>query len=341
MKRWSSSSSLPRQFLEHRAKITHSAGQVYVVLVLLASVFGISSFLAPEQGAEYAGEDVIEWGTNHLKDSAGACCAACQAAKQRGCNVWVYCGNIGGCGPCKHRECWLKRQREMRLANIAGNKGTNFTSGALFDDSERAAAIQAEHARVEALRLDEALPLVWIDVAIKGQRVGRIHFVLFVREAPRAAENFRQLITGEKGTVPEGREGAGKPYSFKGKPFYRIIDSFIDQAGAETESVFGGQFKDDPGGLKLTHDRKGLLSMANTGPDTNTSHFSIMLGPAPHLNGHYTIFGEVVDGLEVIDAINALAKGKKDNTATAEDGAVIVDCGQVRKGTHEPNLNQM
>ena len=63
--------------------------------------------------------------------------------------------------------------------------------------------------------------------------------------------------------MPEGREGAGKSYSFKGKHFYRIIDAFIDQAGAETESVFGGQFKDDPGGLKLKHDRKvspgGLL----------------------------------------------------------------------------------
>lgn len=61
---------------------------------------------------------------------------------------------------------------------------------------------------------------------------------------------------GEKGIVPPGKEGAGKPYHFKGKPFYRIIDSFIDQSGAETESVFGGAFKDDPGGLRLKHDRK-------------------------------------------------------------------------------------
>ena len=71
----------------------------------------------------------------------------------------------------------------------------------------------------------------------------------------------------------------------QGKHFYRIIDSFIDQSGANTESVFGGQFKDDPGGLRLKHDRPGLLSMANTGPDTNTSHFSILVSPAPHLVG--------------------------------------------------------
>ena len=67
----------------------------------------------------------------------------------------------------------------------------------------------------------------------------------------------------------------------QGRPFYRIVEGFIDQAGAEVDSTFGGQFKDDAGGLRLKHDRAGLLSMANAGPDTNTAHFSIMLGPAP------------------------------------------------------------
>ena len=61
---------------------------------------------------------------------------------------------------------------------------------------------------------------------------------------------------GEKGVVPEGHTGAGQPYSLKGKPFYRIIHGFINQAGAETDSVFGGEFKDDPAGLRLKHDRK-------------------------------------------------------------------------------------
>ena len=62
----------------------------------------------------------------------------------------------------------------------------------------------------------------------------------------------------------------------QGAYFYRIIDRFIDQSGVDTESVFGGQFKDDAGGTALVHDRKGLLSMANMGPNTNTAHFSIM-----------------------------------------------------------------
>ena len=217
----------------------------------------------------------------------------------------------------------------------------------------QAARAAAEAERRAALRANTSRPLVYLDVAIQGKPVGRMEFVLFAEEAPRAAENFRALCTCEKGSVPDtpGREGAGKPYCFKvrdskreciacqhtavtlmrsclcmrrlvfvslqhlpasrsagaqwqpkslsfqgcmqGQAFYRIIDQFIDQSGAWTESIYGGHFKDDPGGLALRHDRPGLLSMANTGPDTNGSHFSIVVSPARHLDGKYTIFGEV------------------------------------------------
>ena len=116
----------------------------------------------------------------------------------------------------------------------------------------------------------------------------------------------------------------------QGAYFYRIIDQFIDQTGAGTESIYGGVFKDDPGGLALKHNRKGLLSAANLGPDTNGSHFSIVVAPAPHLNGHYTIFGELVSGWEVAAKINALSKGKPDNTAGSEEQAMIVNSGQIR-----------
>eukprot|EP00878_Enallax_costatus_P025836 GHUV01027673.1.p1 GENE.GHUV01027673.1~~GHUV01027673.1.p1 ORF type:complete len:303 (+),score=56.86 GHUV01027673.1:1296-2204(+) len=284
----------------------------------------------------------LQHSVRHLQETAADCCAACQSAKDRGCNVWVWCGSPDGCGgDRKHKECWLKRQRDLRPVEVSGARGTNWTSGALYDDLEREAQVAAERKRLEALRNDEDLPLVWLDVAIKGKHVGRIHFVLFMKGSPRAAENFRQLCTGEHGVVPEGKANAGQAYHLKGKSFYRIIHGFIDQAGANTDSVFGGQFKDDPGGLKLKHDRKGLLSMANTGPDTNDSHFSIMINKAPHLDGHYTVFGEAVDGFEVIDAVNALALGKKDNTATAEDEAVITDSGQIRKGRREPQLDLM
>ena len=115
----------------------------------------------------------------------------------------------------------------------------------------------------------------------------------------------------------------------QGAYFYRIIDRFIDQTGAGTDSVYGGFFKDDAGGLALKHDRPGLLSMANRGPDTNGSHFSILVAAAPHLDGKYTIFGELVSGWHVAEAINALARGKPDNTAGEAEGAQITDSGQL------------
>ena len=93
-------------------------------------------------------------------------------------------------------------------------------------------------------------------------------------------------------------------------------------------------FKDDPGGLKLKHDRPGLLSAANMGPDTNQGHFSILVNSAPHLNGHYTIFGEVVQGMDAVMRINALAdpaRGAPSNEVGPETGAVIVECGEILK----------
>jgi cyclophilin family peptidyl-prolyl cis-trans isomerase len=72
------------------------------------------------------------------------------------------------------------------------------------------------------------------------------------------------------------QEGTGLPYTLRGKYFYRIIDQFIDQTGVGTESALltkSGMYDDDPEGLKLQHDRKGLLSVANLGHNTTTSHF--------------------------------------------------------------------
>ncbi|CAI5983325.1 unnamed protein product [Closterium sp. NIES-64] len=143
--------------------------------------------------------------------------------------------------------------------------------------------------------MDYPKPKVFFDINIDGRPAGRIIFELFTKQAPRAAENFRALCTGEKGRVPNepGREGAGMPLHYKGAEFYRVIDRFICQTGINTESIYGGSFKDDPLALLLKHNKKGLLSAANVGPDTTTTHFSIVVAPAPHLDGHYPIFGQV------------------------------------------------
>ena len=103
------------------------------------------------------------------------------------------------------------------------------------------------------------------DIAVGGKLAGRVEFALFYKEAPLAAENFRALCTGERGVVPPGREGQGHNYAFKGNRFYRIVHDFMIQTGTPTESVYGGHFPDDPGGLALPHNRPGLVSMANNG----------------------------------------------------------------------------
>ncbi|KIZ05729.1 peptidylprolyl isomerase D (cyclophilin D) [Monoraphidium neglectum] len=286
-----------------------------------------------EEHAEFGGDFVVKWGEGHLKDTAAECCAACSNYMK--CNVWVWCADPGGCEDGrKHKECWLKQQKSFNPAHITGIRGPSvkWTSGARFTNEEALRQVAADYERRLRLRANASLPLVYLDVGIKGKYVGRIEIVLFTHISPRAAENYRQLCTGEHGIAKPGHEGAGRPYHFKGRPFYRIIDGFIDQSGVDVDSVFGGEFKDDAAGLRLKHDRIGLLSMANAGPNTNTAHFSIMLGPASHLDGSYTIFGEVVTGLKVVKAVNALAKGKPDNTANADDGAFIIDSGQLRRG---------
>ena len=148
-----------------------------------------------------------------------------------------------------------------------------------------------------------ANPQVFFDITIGGAPAGRVTFELFADVVPKTAENFRALCTGEKGM---GR--SGKPLHFKGSSFHRIIPNFMCQGGDFTrgngtggESIYGEKFADE--NFKLKHSGPGTLSMANAGPGTNGSQFFITHSPQPHLNGKHTVFGKVVHGLEVVDAI--------------------------------------
>ncbi|EGZ17153.1 hypothetical protein PHYSODRAFT_264205 [Phytophthora sojae] len=139
---------------------------------------------------------------------------------------------------------------------------------------------------------------VWLDVAIDGVYVGRVTAELYADVVPKTVENFRALTTGEK----------GPDYSFKGSTCHRILKGFIVQCGDYTKgngtggrSIYGGRFDDEPNGLRLKHSKRYILQMANAGPNTNGSQFCFMLGAAPHLNGKHVVFGEVVEGFEVVD----------------------------------------
>ena len=143
---------------------------------------------------------------------------------------------------------------------------------------------------------------------------GKFTVHLFDEEAPKTVENFVGLAEGTKNwTDPRTNQRVRKPY-YNGIIFHRVINGFMIQGGDPLGQGIGGPgytFADEfhP---KLRHDRPGILSMANRGPNTNGGQFFITLGPTPHLDDRHSIFGEVVDGLDVVQAIGRTVTDARD-----------------------------
>jgi len=145
---------------------------------------------------------------------------------------------------------------------------------------------------------------------------GDIDVELYDEKVPNTVENFVGLATGEKAwTDPETNEKVeGEPY-YEDVPFHRIIDGFMIQTGDRTGTGRGGpgyQF-DDEFHSDLNHDDEGILSMANSGPNTNGSQFFITLDPQPHLDGRHAVFGKVTDGMDVVKDIGSVPTDRNDS----------------------------
>ncbi|OBA15101.1 uncharacterized protein OGAPODRAFT_24870 [Ogataea polymorpha] len=157
----------------------------------------------------------------------------------------------------------------------------------------------------------------FFDVAADGKPLGKIVFSLY-DDVPKTAENFRALCTGEKG------------FGYKGSIFHRVIPDFMLQGGDFTnfngtggKSIYGSKFPDE--NFNHKHSKPGLLSMANAGPNTNGSQFFITTVPCSWLDGKHVVFGEVVEGYDVVKAIEKLGSGSGATRARIE----ITDSGEL------------
>jgi len=158
----------------------------------------------------------------------------------------------------------------------------------------------------------------YFDVTANDEPMGRIVFKLYDDVVPQTTRNFRELCTGQHA------------FGYSGSPFHRVIPGFMLQGGDFTrgngtggKSIYGEKFADE--NFQLKHTKPGLLSMANAGKNTNGSQFFITTVVTSWLDGAHVVFGEVVDGMDVVKAVEKLGSesGKtKKKIAVSRSGIV-------------------
>ncbi len=155
-----------------------------------------------------------------------------------------------------------------------------------------------------------------MDIGANNEYMGRIVFKLYQHIVPKTVNNFIALITHKYG------------YGYEGSVFHRIIPGFMIQGGDFTKgngeggkSIYGKCFEDE--NFTSRHDAPGLLSMANSGPDTNGSQFFITLDEQQHLDGKHVVFGQVVEGMDIVRKIELM------NRDGFNGNIVILECNKV------------
>ncbi|EEQ39472.1 Peptidyl-prolyl cis-trans isomerase D [Clavispora lusitaniae] len=161
---------------------------------------------------------------------------------------------------------------------------------------------------------------VYFDIEEDGKEIGRITIGLFGTVVPKTVENFRQLAISDDPS-----------FGYKNSIFHRVIPNFMLQGGDfETgkgyggKSIYGGKFEDE--NFQLKHDRPYRLSMANAGKNTNGSQFFITTVVTSWLNGAHVVFGEVLDGFDVVDYVEKVKTGYGDRPVKE---IKIAACGEL------------
>ncbi|KZT62145.1 hypothetical protein CALCODRAFT_446375 [Calocera cornea HHB12733] len=159
---------------------------------------------------------------------------------------------------------------------------------------------------------------VFFDVEIGGEAAGRIIIRLFSKDLPITCRNFMELARGVHG------------FGYKGTKFHRCIPNFMIQGGDFTtgdgtggRSIYGPRFRDE--NFKYKHTKKGLVAMANTGPNSNASQFYICCQKTSHLDNRNVVFAEIAEGMDVVHKIEQCGSAPGDVTPDC----VIVDCGAI------------
>ena len=163
---------------------------------------------------------------------------------------------------------------------------------------------------------EKSNPIVFFDITIGGKEAGRIEMELRADVVPKTAENFRQLC------CMKDEEG------YRGKIFHRVIPDFMCQGGkyANNQKSIYGQYFDDEN-FKLKHTGPGILSMANKGPNTNSTQFFLCTVKTAWLDNKHVVFGLVTKGMDVVKKIEAIGSSPSGKTSKE---AKISDCGQLK-----------
>lgn len=173
--------------------------------------------------------------------------------------------------------------------------------------------------------LNNQISLTDTKVYLNIKNHGQIIIKLFTHITPKTCENFRVLCTGERGYT-----NLGQHLSYKNSILHRMIPNFMYQGGdivngdgTGSTSIYGDYFDDE--NFILKHDNLGMLSMANSGPNTNGCQFFITTVPSPHLDGKHVVFGQIIQGLHILKQIEKYSS----KTGVPTKKIRISDCGQI------------